>query len=326
MSNTNACNNCYKVLVPPILAEEGLSYLTERGYVVKVGTGESNETVMRELADCHGMLVRTAVITDEVMAAAPHLRVLARHGVGVDNIDVAAATRRGIYVTNVPAANSQSVSEHALAMLLALAKNLLLGDKELRQGNFKSRYQLINTEVAGKTLGIVGLGNVGRMTAHKALHGLDMRVIGYDPYVDPHKLPAEITMVAWDHLFRQSDYISLHLPLTPETQKIVGAREFNLMKPTACFINTARGGLVDEEALRDALINKRIAGAGIDVFTFEPPGDNFLWQLDNVIVSPHNAALTKEATVRMAIGAAQAIHDVLRGAKPMWPVNEPVGS
>lgn len=243
----------------------------------------------------------------------------------MDNIDIEAATERGIYVTNTPEANANSVAEHVMALILSLSKNLSLADKELRSGNFAIRNQLFGMDLEGKTLGIIGLGRIGRILAKKASKGFDMKVIGYDPYVTA-SMNSELeiaTDLEW--VFRNSDVISLHLPLTKTTKGIIGCREFSWMKPSAYFVNASRGGVVKEADLVNALQAGEIAGAGIDVFEVEPPDKwNPLFKLDNVIVSPHNAALTKEGSIRMAVHAAMQVEQVLSGVKPNWAVNEPL--
>jgi D-3-phosphoglycerate dehydrogenase len=311
------------VLIPQDIREEGKAYLRERGYTVRMGSGESVNAIKADVAGCAAILIRTAALPAEILEAGTALKVVSRHGVGVDNIDVETATRLGIWVTNAPESNANSVAEHTIGLIIACARNLVRCDSELRGGNFQIRNHLIGMDLECKTLGIVGLGRIGRLVAKKASRGLDMKVIGYDPYIPQENVVPEVQRVDdWQRIFKSSDFISLHLPANSETRGIVGKEELVLMKPTAYLINAARGEIVDEAALADALREKRIAGAGLDVFEKEPPGrDNPLLLLENVVLSPHNAALTKEAMIRMATHAAQGIDEVLSGKKPTWPVN-----
>ncbi|GED16019.1 hydroxyacid dehydrogenase [Aneurinibacillus migulanus] len=316
----------YTVYIPQDIEEEGKNYLLERGYKIKLGSGLAEEVLMEEINDCDAVLTRSnAMINRKVIQAGKKLKIIAKYGVGLDNIDIEEATQQGIYVTNTPQANANAVAEHVLALMFCLSKNLLLVDRELRTGNFAIRNQLYSMNLGGKTLGIIGLGRIGRLLADKARQGLGMKVVGYDPYVDAtSNLSLEIvTDVEW--LFKNADVISLHLPLTETTKGIIGKREFLWMKSSAYLINASRGGVVKEDDLIQVLREGRIAGAGIDVFEMEPPDKrNPLFELDNVIVTPHNAALTKEASICMAMDAAIQIDQVLSGRKPDWSVNEPL--
>jgi D-3-phosphoglycerate dehydrogenase len=208
--------------------------------------------------------------------------------------------------------------------MLALARNLVKVIDEFRGGNFAIRNQLKGMDIEGKTLGIVGMGKIGRLVARK-MAAFDMKIIGYDPYLPADRFPAGVDAVKeWNELFSQSDFITLHLPATEETKGIVGKAEFQTMKKSACLINAARGEVIDEKALIEALQSGTIGGAGMDVFSEEPPAeDNPLLRMDNVIATPHNAALTVECMTRMALHAAMGIDDVLNGRTPKWPVNNP---
>lgn len=316
----------YLVYIPQDIEEEGKSYLLEKGYQIKIGSDLSQETLMKEVKDCDAMLTRsTAIINKEVIQAGEKLKVIAKYGVGLDNIDIEAATEQGIYVTNTPEANANVVAEHVMAFILALSKNLNRVDKELRNGNFAIRNQIFGADLEGKTLGIIGLGRIGKILAKKAYRGFDMKVIGYDPYVATSQDPELEIVTDLERLFRNSDVISLHLPLTETTKGAIGSREFSWMKSSAYFVNASRGGVVKEGELAEALRAGEIAGAGIDVFEVEPPDkDNPLFQLDNVIVSPHSAALTKEGSVRMSVHAAMQVDEALTGLKPKWIVNNPL--
>ncbi|WP_065412115.1 hydroxyacid dehydrogenase [Pseudobacillus wudalianchiensis] len=314
----------YLVYIPQDIEQEGKDYLLERGYNLKIGSDLSQEILMKEVKDCDAILTRSiAVINEAVIQAGRNIKVIAKYGVGLDNINVKAATESGIYVTNTPQANANAVAEHVMAFILALSKQLIAADKELRGGNYGARHQLPSMDLEGKTLGVIGLGRIGTLLAQKAARGFGMNVIGYDPYLttSPSDALEIVTDIEW--LFRNADVVSLHLPLTEATKGTIGSREFSWMKKSAYFVNASRGGIVKEADLIEALKAGEIAGAGIDVFEAEPPQrDNPLFQLDNVIVSPHSAALTKEASVRMAVHAAMQVDQALRGEHPEWAVND----
>lgn len=315
-----------RVLVSQPVHEAGMALLASRCDVV-VAPDVAAATLRAAIGEAEGLLARTAPIPADVIDAAPRLRVIARHGVGVDNIDVAAATRRGIPVAYTPDANRVSVAEQVLALLLALAKRLHEYDAATRRGAWEVRNGYGALDLAGKRLGVVGMGRVGATVAQKAGAGLDMRVLGYDP-----NLPREIIAAAGaepvarlEDLLAAADAVTLHVPLTPATRGLLDARALACMRPTAFLINTSRGGVVDEAALHAALSTGRLRGAALDVFEAEPPpADHPLLALPNVIVTPHSAALTAECAVRMATGAARAIIDVLDGRRPADIVNPDV--
>lgn len=273
----------YKVLIPQDIAEEGKQYLRERGYEVKMGSGVTVEEIAADVVDCDAILARTAPFPAEVLEGGEQLKVIARHGVGVDNIDVEKATELGIQVTNAVESNSNTVAELCIGFIIALGRNLVQCDRATRAGDFEFRN----------------------------------RVKGVD--FPEHVQPVD----AWDELFATSDYVTIHIPSTPKTKRSIGMREFKLMKPTGYFINAARGDVVVEEELVAALKEGIIAGAGLDVFEQEPPpADHPLFALDNVVLTPHNAALTHECMIRMALHAAQGIDEVLSGRSPTWPINK----
>ncbi|WP_319477930.1 hydroxyacid dehydrogenase [Marispirochaeta aestuarii] len=315
----------YKVLIPQDIMEEGKAYLRDKGYEIKMGSGITVEDIVKDVADCDAILARTAPFPAEVLEAGKKLKVIGRHGVGVDNIDVKKAEEMGIWVTNAPESNSNTVAEHALGLIIALAHNIVRSDKAFRAGDFEIRNRVKGSDLEGKVLGVLGMGKIGRLVAQKAYHGLGMKVIGYDPYLKADEFPQWVTKVDdWDEIFRSSDYLTIHIPATPKTKNSIGAKEFGLMKKSACIINAARGEVVDEPALVEALKKGEIAGAGLDVFAEEPPAkDHPFFGMDNVVVTPHNAALTTECMIRMATHAAQGIDEALNGKKPTWPVNNP---
>jgi len=317
----------YTVLIPQDIVEEGKKYLSDRGYILKMGKGISLNQIVEDVADCDAILARTAPFPREVIEAGKKLKVIARHGVGCDNIDVKTATERGIWIIFTPEANANSVAEYSIGMIIALARYFLPSDKATRAGAWELRNKFPAIDLEGKTLGLLGAGRVGARVAKKAFFGLDMKVIVYDPYIKEIKDVPEAKIVADPAvIFQESDFISLHTPATPETKGMVGKKFFDMMKPGAFLINAARGEIVNEKELYDALKEKRIAGAALDVFDPEPPkNDNLLYTLDNVILTPHNAALTREAMTRMAVGAAMGIDDVLSGRTPKWVFGRPAG-
>ncbi len=283
---------------------------------------DGNQPLFEEhMKDAEAILLSTAYkMTRDVISNASKLKVISRTGVGVDNVDVSAATEKGILVLNTPQANSISVAEHTVAMIVAISKQLLMYDSELREGNFKIRRSNKAVDIDGKTLGLIGCGRIGRFAAEKCKAAFGMNIIGYDPYITE----AEGITIYKDieEVFKRADYISLHIPLTPETKNLVGDKLLSLMKPTAYIINTARGGIIDEQALAQKLKNEEIAGAALDVLESEPPAiDNPLLGLKSVILTPHTAALTKECSDRVAYEAALGIADYLNGKTPKFVYN-----
>jgi D-3-phosphoglycerate dehydrogenase len=315
----------YKVLIPQDVAQPGKDYLRERGYEIKMGTGITAEAIAADVFDCDAILARTAPFPAKVFEAGKRLRVIARHGVGYDNIDVAKATELGIWVTFAPESNANTVAEHAIGCILTLARNFIQLDRETRAGNFSIRDKLFGSDLAGKTLGVVGMGKIGRRVAQKAGRGLEMKVVGYDPFLKPEQMAEFATPAAsMDEVFSAADFLTLHIPGGASNKGVVGRKQFGLMKRTAFFINASRGDVVDEAALIEALRSGVIAGAAIDVFEKEPPQqDHPLMSMSNVLLTPHNASQTRECMIRMALHAAQGIDEVLTGKRPTWPVNDP---
>ncbi len=314
-----------KVYIPQAVAKEGTDYLLEKGYEVIVGEGFSIEEMKRDIADCDAMLIRTAECPKEVLEAGKNVRVIARHGVGYDNIDVAAATELGMWVTNTPQALSDSVAEFTLASMMMAAKNIPACSEAMRQQNYGYKNSHKGVDILGKTLGIVGLGRIGRTVAAKAYSGLEMEIIAYDPFLKQSQVPGYITLCSWDELFAQADFISLHLPGGDENRGVVGKKEFEIMKESGILLNMARGEVVDETALDEALRAGQLRCAVLDVQSQEPPRADWpLYQNDKVILTPHMASNTEECMDRMALHAAWQVHKVLNGDKPDWPVNQPV--
>jgi D-3-phosphoglycerate dehydrogenase len=312
-----------KVLIVQPIHERGMQVFDDR-FDVRVASDSSVATVIKEIKGVEGVVVRMAPFTREIIeaAAAPNV-----HGVGVDTIDIQAATEKGIVVVNTPNANATSVAEHTLTAIGALAKRIVVYDHAIREGRWELRNSYGAIDLDGKILGLVGVGRIGSMVARRAAAAYNMKVIAFDPYVTPEKAQEMgVTLcTAMDDIFRQADVVSLHTPLTPETRGFVNAARLRLMRSTAFLVNFSRGEVVDEKALYDALKTGVIAGAAIDVYDPEPPlKDNPLFELDNIILSPHSAALTGECVIRMATGAAEGVVDVLTGRRPQFVVNPEV--
>lgn len=315
-----------KILMSQPIHEQGMRYITERGYEARVAPDFSQATLIREVADAAGFLVRTAEIPAAVINAGKALKVIARHGVGYDSIDVKAATARKIPVCITPRANAQSVAEHVLALMLALAKQIIPFDAATRKNEWEVRNSYSAFDLEGRTLGIIGMGRIGMLVCQKAKAAFNMEILAYDSLVPRAAMEQAGARVAGvPEILAASDFVTLHVPSLPETKGLINAAALQSMKRTAYLINCARGPIVDEAALVAALKAGTIAGAGIDVFDPEPPAaDNPLFGLPNVVLSPHSAGLTVECVIRMATHAAQAIIDVLEGRKPEGVVNPEV--
>jgi D-3-phosphoglycerate dehydrogenase len=283
------------------------------------------------LAEAHGYQVGAARdelapkyhVQEDLLQRAPNLLIVSSNGAGYDTVDVEACTDAGVLVVNQAGGNAESVAEHALAMLLCLSKRIIETDRVMRRDEGVERNAFMGTEVLGKTIGIIGLGNVGRRLAQLCRGLLQMRVVAYDPYLSADEMATRSAeKVGLDELLRSADYVSINCPLTEETRGMIGAREYALMRPQAYFVTTARGFIHDEDALVEALRARRIAGAGLDVWMKEPPSRNHpLLQFDNVLVSPHTAGVTREARIRMGRIAAEQMLDALDGKRPPRIVN-----
>lgn len=315
-----------KVLIPQSIAKEGVEMLEKSGYEVKMGSGAKEEDLIRDVVDCDGILLRTAPVTRAVLEAGKNLKIVARHGAGYNNVDLDAANELGIWVTNAPDSTTNSVAEFALGAIIAAAKRTFLLNDSLKRQDFYFKNTHKGVDLEGKTLGVVGLGRIGKQVAKKAYYGLDMRIIAYDPFVSQDQAPEYVNMVEWNTVFEQADFITLHMPLTKDNRGSVGAEEFGRMKNTAFFINCARGEVVDQEALTATMRSGRIAGAFLDVLDTEPFDMNCpLLSMDNVVVTPHMASNTEECMILMATQAASQICKVFAGESPDWPVNRPKG-
>ncbi len=271
-------------------------------------------------------LARHFHVDQDLLRRAPNLLIVSSNGAGFDPVDVEACTASGVLVVNQSGGNAHSVAEHALGMLLTLSKRILEADRALRREPNVNRNGLIGTEAQGKTIGIVGLGNVGRRIAELCKGLLGMKVLAYDPYLTATEMAARgADKVELDELLRRSDYVSINCPLTKDSRGMIGARQFALMQPHAYFITTARGFIHDEAALLEALRNKSIAGAGLDVWSKEPPPpEHPLLQFDNVLASPHTAGVTTEARTNMGRIAAEQMLDALDGKRPPRIINPEV--
>jgi D-3-phosphoglycerate dehydrogenase len=313
-----------KILITEALAESGVELL-KKEFDVDVVLGLSPEELLEKIGSYDGLIIRSATkVTAEVIERAQNLKAIGRAGIGVDNIDIEAATKRGILVANAPESNTIAAGEHTLGLMLAAARHIPAADTTLRAGEWK-RSAFKGVEVAGKTLGLVGLGHVGSIVARGAV-GMRMNVLAYDPYVSEDRMRAmNVTRAeSVDEVLEASDFISLHVPRTPETMGMINEDALERMKPSAYLINVARGGIVDETDLYNALKEGRIAGAAIDVFREEPTTNSPLFALPNVVVTPHLGASTVEAQDRAGVIAAEQVASALRGEVPMNAINAPV--
>jgi D-3-phosphoglycerate dehydrogenase / 2-oxoglutarate reductase len=313
-----------KVLITEKLAEPGIELL-KKEFEVDTLYDLTPEELLERIGPYDGLIVRSATkVTAEVIERADNLKAIGRAGIGVDNIDIEAASKRGILVANAPESNTVAAGEHTLGMMLAIARRIPSADASLRGHEWK-RSAFKGVEVAGKTLGLIGVGHVGSIVARGAV-GMRMRVLAYDPYVSEERMRAMNVEPAGslEQVYREADFISLHVPRTPQTVGMVDEKALSMMKPTAYIINVARGGIVDEEALYRALKEQRIAGAALDVFMEEPTTDSPLFDLPNVVVTPHLGASTVEAQDRAGITASEQVAAALRGEVPINAINAPV--
>jgi D-3-phosphoglycerate dehydrogenase / 2-oxoglutarate reductase len=312
------------VLLYEGMHEKALDWLRQRAEV-RLASSLDEEALVRAVGDVQGIIIRAnGKISRRIMEAAPRLKVVARHGVGVEAIDRAAAAEKGIVVVNTPTANDESVAEHCLGMMIMLAKRMAQADKAIRAGDFAARYRLIGTELEGKTLGLIGCGKIGQRVASMAQRGLHMPIVYYD-IVDYPQVEADLgaRRLSFEALLAQSDFVSIHTPLLPATKGLINEAALRRMKKTAYLVNSSRGPVVDQAALVRALQEGWIAGAGLDVFEPEPlPADSPLLALENVVLSPHMAAHTDEALYRMAM-VVQDVMAVIEGQTPHNPVPWP---
>jgi D-3-phosphoglycerate dehydrogenase / 2-oxoglutarate reductase len=281
--------------------------------------------LLREIVEADALLVRMPV-TAEAIRAGKRLRVVARHGVGLDYIPVDVCTELGIPVTFTPDANTESVAEHVIGSMIALAHRIAPADRAIRQGNWSWRDNNVGLDLFGRTLGVIGLGRIGSRVSEVAHQAFRMKVLFHDPYLPPDFVgPAGVTRINLDELLSRSDFVTIHVPLTPQTKHMLNSARIGSMKRGAFLINAARGGLVETAALAKALVDHHLAGAALDVLEDEPPrSDNPLLGLENVLITPHSAALTEEAMSRMGMTAAEDIVRVLRGQGAINVANRPI--
>jgi D-3-phosphoglycerate dehydrogenase len=300
-----------KVLVSDNISLKGVEILKKAGLDVDVKTGMKPEELKACIGEYHGLIIRSATkVTSEIIDAAVNLKVIGRAGSGLDNVDKAAASKKGIVVMNTPGGNTITTAEHSIAMLFSVARMIPQATASMKAGKWEKK-KFMGVELLKKTLGIVGLGNIGGQVAKKAL-GLEMNVIAYDPFLSEDKAKAMgIRKVSLDELFAQSDFVTIHSPLTPETKGLINAQTIGKMKKGVRIINCARGGIIDEHDLYEAIKSGKVAAAAMDVFEKEPPENNPLLTLDNVVCTPHLGASTEEAQENVALAVAEQIADYL---------------
>ncbi|HTY57076.1 MAG TPA: phosphoglycerate dehydrogenase [Candidatus Binataceae bacterium] len=315
----------FRVLLSDSLASQGIEILRRQPRLeVDVKTGLKPAELAKIIAPYHALLIRSATkVTHEVLEAAKQLKVIARAGVGIDNVDLEAATRRGIVVMNSPSGNSVTTAEHAISMMMALARHIPAAVESTKSGKWE-RTKFMGTEVCNKVLGLIGLGNIGRIVADRAL-GLKMKAIAYDPLLTAEAAARlGVGLVTLDQIYERSDFITVHAPLTNDTRGLVGPAAFERMKKGVRIINCARGGIIDEAALAAAIEAGKVAGAALDVFVDEPPPpDHPLLKLPQVIATPHLGAATDEAQLQVAIDTAQQVVDFLLEGIARHSVNIP---
>ncbi|HEY2302149.1 MAG TPA: phosphoglycerate dehydrogenase [Acidimicrobiales bacterium] len=310
-----------RILVTEEIAESGLNALREAGHDVDVRLGPSPEELLAVIPDAAALIVRSATkVTSEVLVAGTSLIVVGRAGIGLDNVDVPAATQRGVMVVNAPQSNILSAAEHTMALLLAQARNVPQAHAALKDHKWQ-RSKWEGVELHGKTLGIVGLGRVGALVAQRAL-AFGMRLVAYDPFVAPERArQMGVDLLGLDDVIRQADFLTIHLPKTPETLGLIGEEKLRLAKPELRVVNAARGGIVDEAALAEAIAAGRVGGAALDVFAVEPTTISPLFELDSVVVTPHLGASTREAQDKAGVTIAEQVLLALAGDFVPFAVN-----
>lgn len=303
---------------------EPSEYLESHGWKVELipqGKKISEEQLIQSAGQYDAIIVGVEKITSSVIEASKKLRIITKHGIGVDNIDVKAASGRGIVVTNAPGTNSDAVADLTIGLFLSLARSIPSVDRSVKGGEWP---RAVGVQINGKVLGIIGLGQIGKKVVKRAL-GFDMRVLAYDILKDEaFAKERRITYVSLNEVLAQADFLSIHVPISPSTRGLIGEKELNLMKKEAFLVNISRGGIVDEEALYRVLKERRIRGGALDVFAHEPPTGSPLLTLDNVIVTPHMGAYTFEALRETGMVCARSIIDVFEGRRPQFVVNPEV--
>ncbi|MEN4018703.1 MAG: phosphoglycerate dehydrogenase [Methanobacterium sp.] len=312
-----------RVIIADQINEKGIKELEDVAEVV-VDTSITQEELINKIKDFDAIVVRSRTkVTRDVIEAADKLKIIARAGVGVDNVDVEAATERGIMVVNAPESTSITVAEHAMGLIMSLARKISIADRSVKEGKWE-KSSFMGIELNGKTLGIIGMGRIGTQVAIRA-KAFGMEILVYDPYIT-EEAGAElgVTVVGFDYLLKNSDVMTIHVPLTPETKHFIAKEEFKIMKENAIIVNCARGGIINEDDLYLALKEGKIAGAGLDVFENEPPEGSPLLKLDNLVATPHIGASTKEAQRDAALIVANEVKKVFMGEAPKNVLNMPV--
>ena len=311
-----------KVLVADDLSNAAVEIMTKAGLSVDVNTGLAPAQLAEIIGAYHGLAVRSATkVTADIMAKATNLKIVGRAGVGVDNIDVKTATERKVQVINTPSGNAIAAGELAIAYMFALARKIPQATASMKKGEWEKK-KFSGVEISGKTLGLLGFGNIGRQVAERAV-GLKMKVVAHDPLLPKDAVPpAGVEFASQDDVIARADFLTLHLPLTPDTKNLFGAATLAKMKKGSFLINCARGGVVDETALYENLKAGHLGGAALDVFEKEPCGPLPLFELDNVIASPHIGASTKEAQGKVAVELAEVFVDYLKNGKVRNAVNK----
>lgn len=315
----------WKILLPQEIMEEGENLLIDAGHELIRGRGFEPKDVLEDMKEYQpdAMIVRITPINREIIESNPNLKVIVRHGAGFDALDVKACHDNGVKTLYAPVANSTSVAETAMLLILECSRNVLNLRKTWVEDYYKAKLKIRKTTINGKTIGIIGCGNIGSRLAKRAM-GMEMNVLAYDPYKEAKDFPDGVEVVRdLDRIFKESDYVSLHVPNTPITKGMVNKERFSMMKPTAFLINTARGGCVVEEDLYEACKNGTITGAGLDAIQKEPVDpQNPLLTLDNVIIYPHIGGNTVEAAHRASYFSAQGVQEVYEGKTPTWPIHD----
>ncbi len=311
-----------KVLVADSINEKGIENLREVAEVV-VDTSITPEELANTIHEYDGIIVRSRTkLTADIIKKADNMKIIARAGVGVDNIDLDAATEKGIMVVNSPESTSVTVAEHTMGLILSMARKISIADKSVKEGKWEKK-NFMGVELRNKTLGVIGMGRIGSQVVNRC-KAFGMDAMAYDPYL-PEEVAKQmgVDLTDLDSVLKNSDFITIHVPLTPETKHSISAEQFEIMKDGAYIVNCARGGIIDEDALYDALVNNKIGGAALDVYEEEPPKDSKLFELDNIVLTPHIAASTKEAQRDAAIIVADEIIDLAKGKNPRNVLNMP---
>ena len=313
-----------KILISDNLAQKGIDLLRSAPeFEVEFKPGLSPQDLKGAISDVEALVIRSGTkVTADLIEAAPRLRVIGRAGIGLDNVDIPAASKRGIVVMNTPDGNVITTAEHSIAMLMALSRNTHQATTSMKMGQWEKK-RFLGQEVYHKTLGIIGIGRIGRIVAERAT-GMRMRVIAYDPHMDAETIQTlGVAPVDLDELYHRSDYITVHTPLTRDTKGLINREAFEKMRDGVMIINCARGGIVSEQDLYESIISGKVAGAALDVFEQEPPKDNPLLKLEQVICTPHLGASTGEAQENVAVGIAEQIKEFLLSAGIRNAVNTP---